>query len=180
MAKIKRHKIVYRKKCHELAPHIATARSEASKYAYKEGSSRYRENEVEVSTKGVEAELICRDWIRSQTMIGKFEEVELGQLVDLDPDIAPDGSIDGKPFDTKWKSSNGNRVFINYNSHNNPDKKADNYFLVQGDEGTCHAEMCDGVIYEIPHDEVSNWDYTDRWVDKCYFHDIQEADCEDV
>ena len=184
MDKPKKHKVVFRDKIFDLAPKIAEARSLASAYAYKKGSKRYRENEDHVSTTGVLGELIHRDWCRRKTVTGEFDNVEFGQLVDLDPDIAPDGVIDGETFDVKYKNKEvshmPNRVFVNYDSHNNPDKTVDKYFFVEPIEGTCHAGMCDALMYEWDASDGDSWAVGDWGKGPVYYHDIKDGDCEEM
>ena len=177
---IKKHLVVYRAKCHDLAPHIAIVRSQASKEVYKKGTRYYRENESLISLNGITAELVARDWLQSQYKQGKVKQVDLTPLVDLDPIAEADGIVDGKVVDFKHKG-NGNRVFVNYASHNNKNKRCDVYYFVESNEKVIESESgvidyCNGVIYEIPASLVDHWEYTDKWVDKCYFYDIQETD----
>lgn len=154
----------YSKLIDSLAGELALFRSKLSKSYYHQNSEKYRgDNEVEISKKGIWAELVARD-----LLINKGIVFDASELLDLAPIPEPDIFIQDKSFDVKCMTKNSDCLFINFDAHNNNKKKPNFYWFVRPEENFSASH------FMVKSSDVDRWKVKQLRYTKAYVNIIGE------
>lgn len=148
---MKYYEIKYPQIFNHLAIELAKDRVKGMHRNYK-GKKYYWGNKTEEQNiKGVLAEIISQYYF--QTLEIKFKALSyLGQ----EPEVEADIVINNYKLDVKYIPHYGKFLLVNYEAHNNPNKKIDKYMFIQPFQ-VAYKGYCKAKIWFIDHDGVNKW-----------------------
>lgn len=158
---IKKQRKAYPSVFNRIADELARLRSKLSATVYKKGTDKYRgSQEHEISKLGIIAELIAQDFLSNKKV--KFKSAP---LVDVEPCPEPDivvESLENTRYDVKALKSTTDELRVNYDAHNNKDKKVEFYWFIKIFKDST-AEH-----YIISSSEIDSWEVKELKYTKAY------------
>jgi len=158
--------ISYPKMFVSLSKELSEFRSKLSENIYKEGTEQYRGNrESEISQLGILAELISQHFLTEQDL-----EFTSAPIIDVGPvvmcDIVLAGFGNDYLIDVKGVKKDDDTLRVNYNAHNNQNKKTTHYLFVH------ILTSCTARYKWFTNDEVSSWNVSQSTYSKVYSNPI--------
>lgn len=156
-----------------LAQEIGEIRTLFSKQYYKEGTDKHRgENEPRISKLGILGELIARHDLENRNILFRATPL-VGQKPIAEPDLVLLGT--NLKIDVKAVSYHDPLLKVNQNSHNNIDKRPDQYWFIWIDEYKFFAKS-----YLIDSCDVDDWELKQFRYSPAFWKARKDFDTPDV
>lgn len=152
-----------------LSDELAKARSMLSANVYNKNTDKYRgEQEHKIQQLGIFAELVARHILDNNRGVQYKAApiLESGPVVGADIILKGIGEINY--IDVKGVKTGGDTLRVNYDAHNNPNKKVTHYLFIQP-INALQARFC-WVLYK----KVSNWNVVMSTYTKCYEYKLSQ------